>query len=118
MRCHVCGWVDADAEHERAHLRSQYDYLQYECARLRAELADVYKPRGGNIVTDAILKLGRGLVRPVSLLAITGAIIAAVFVRLLPAEALLAIGGPILGWWFKERAERHDVQDVLREDVP
>ena len=58
-------------------------------------------------MTDAILKLGRGLVRPVSLLAIVGAIIAAVFVRLLPAEALLAIGGPILGWWFAERKERH-----------
>jgi hypothetical protein len=54
----------------------------------------------------AALMLIRGLVRPVALLAITGAIIAAVFVRLLPAEALLAIGGPILGWWFKERADR------------
>ena len=102
MRCCVCGWADADDEHERNHLRSQYDYLMTEARRLRAE-----RPRGGNIVTDAILKLGRGLVRPVALLAITGAIIAAVFVRLLPAEALLAIGGPILGWWFAERKERH-----------
>ena len=67
-------------------------------------------------MTDAILKLGRGLVRPVSLLAIIGAIIAAVFVRLLPPEALLGIGGPIVGWWFAERKERHDVQDA--QDVP
>lgn len=108
MRCCVCGWADADQEHELGHLKSQYRYLNDERARLRAKLADIYRPRGGNIVTDAILKLGRGLVRPVSLLAIVGAIIAAVFVRLLPPEALLGIGGPILGWWFAERKERHD----------
>ena len=59
-------------------------------------------------MSKAILELARGLVRPITLLAIVGAIIAAVFVRLLPPEALLGVGGPILGWWFKERAERHD----------
>ena len=107
MRCCVCGWADADQEHELGHLKSQYHYLTDERARLRAELDAIRAPRGGNIVTDAILKLGRGLVRPVSLLAIVGAIIAAVFVRLLPPEALLGIGGPILGWWFAERKERH-----------
>ena len=50
MRCCVCGWADADDDHERAHLRSQYDYLKGEVARLRAE-AQTRHPEGGNIVT-------------------------------------------------------------------
>lgn len=58
-------------------------------------------------MTTAILDLVRGLTRPVALLALVAAIIAAVFVGLLPAEALLGTGGPVLGWWFKERSDRH-----------
>ena len=46
MRCHVCGWADAGDEHEREHLRSQYDYLMTEVRCLRAE-----RPGGGNEMT-------------------------------------------------------------------
>ena len=51
MRCYVCGWADADDDHERGHLRSQYDHLKREVARLKAELADEREPRGGNEMT-------------------------------------------------------------------
>ena len=107
MRCSVCGWADADQEHEIGHLKSQYRYLIDERAHLRAELDSTRIPGGGNIVTDAILKLGRGLVRPVVTLASVGAVIAAVFVNLLPAEALLVMATACLAWWFKERSDRH-----------
>lgn len=48
MRCCVCGWADADQEHELGHLKSQYGYLTGEVRRLRAELAAIRAPRGGN----------------------------------------------------------------------
>jgi hypothetical protein len=57
MRCCVCGWADADAEHELGHLKSQYYYLSNECARLRAELADVYRARGGNEMNYTIREI-------------------------------------------------------------
>ena len=58
-------------------------------------------------MTDAILKLGRGLVRPATTAAFAGAFIAAVFLELVPAEALVAATTLMLGWWFKERSDQH-----------
>lgn len=55
----------------------------------------------------AILQMARGIVRPLVTLAFSAAIIAAVFVKLLPAEALLGVGGPVIAWWVKERSDRH-----------
>jgi len=106
MRCCVCGWADADQEHELGHLKSQYHHLIDERARLRAELAAIRTPRGGHIVIHAILQVARGIVRPVVTLASVGAVIAAVFVNLLPAEALLVMATACLAWWFKERGDR------------
>ena len=54
-----------------------------------------------------ILQIARGLVRPLMTAAFTGAIIAAVFTELLPSEALLGVGGPVIAWWVKERSDRH-----------
>ena len=58
-------------------------------------------------MSDAILKLARGLVRPIVTLASVGAVIAAVFVGKLEAEALLVMATACLAWWFKERSDRH-----------
>ena len=57
-------------------------------------------------MTDAILKLGRGLVRPVVTLGSVGAVIAAVFTDRVEAEALVVISTACLTWWFKERSDR------------
>lgn len=55
----------------------------------------------------AILQIARGLVRPFGTAALTGAFIAAVFLELIPAETLTAATMLTLGWWFKERSDRH-----------
>lgn len=57
-------------------------------------------------MVDAILKLGRGLVRPVVTLGSVAAVIAAVFTDRVEAEALLVMATACLAWWFKERSER------------
>lgn len=54
-------------------------------------------------MSKTVLDLLRGAVRPLTLFAFAGAIIVAVFLDRLPGEALLAIGGPLLGSWNSER---------------
>jgi hypothetical protein len=57
-------------------------------------------------VIHIILQVARGLVRPAVTAAFSGAFIAAVFLGLIPAEALTAATMLTLGWWFKERSDR------------
>ena len=58
-------------------------------------------------MSDAILKLARGLVRPLVTFGSVAAVIAAVFTGRVPAEALLVMATACLTWWFKERSDRH-----------
>jgi len=56
------------------------------------------------IVLKAALDFVRGIVRPVSLMAVVGAVIAFLAQGMLEeAKFMAAFGGPILGWWFAER---------------
>ena len=63
-------------------------------------------------MSDTILKLGRGLVRPVVTLGSVAAVIAAVFTGRVEAEVLVVMATACLAWWFKERSDRRDTQDV------
>ncbi len=54
---------------------------------------------------EQILELVRGLVRPVALFAIVGGIVGFLAVgKMEEAKLLSVLGGPILGYWFSERA--------------
>ena len=60
-------------------------------------------------MTEAILKLARGLVRPLALLAIVGGVVGFLAVgKVDEAKFLAGFGGPILGFYFLERKVRHD----------
>jgi hypothetical protein len=68
-------------------------------------------------MSKAILELARGLVRPIGLLIVIGGVAGLAVYHgvtkdaLEGAAVLAAFGGPIVGWWFKERADRHDKGD-------
>ena len=61
------------------------------------------------MVVKAALDFVRGIVRPVSLLAIVGGVVGFLATgRLEEAKYLATFGGPIVGFYFLERKIRHD----------
>ena len=58
------------------------------------------------------LKLIRGIVRPIALLAVVGGVVGLSIYHGITVDAkeaalfLAAFGGPIIGFWFKERGDR------------
>lgn len=56
---------------------------------------------------QAVLTLVRGLVRPLSVLAIIGSVVALAAVsKLEEAQFVATFGGPIVGWWFVSRERK------------
>lgn len=52
------------------------------------------------------VEAARGIVRPISLLAIVGGVVGFLATgRLEEAKLLAVFGGPIMGFWFKERSK-------------
>lgn len=56
-------------------------------------------------MVEKVLKLSRGLVRPVMTLTFAGAITAGFFLGLIEPMAFIGIAGPVIGFWVRDRVE-------------